>query len=150
MSKVKKFNFKYLKDQASAGSFRRGYECYTNNCILESRVEKNFYHAKVKGNYQDSYQTDLIFKKNAVEARCTCPLKEEWCKHSIAVAIKAIKENAYEKFLFNKFEIQPDLQDEDTELTSPAKGDYVFHFNNKRKPNFFSILIISRQTGKVV
>ena len=76
MGKLKKFNFKYLKEQATAGSFRRGYECYTSNNILESRVEKNFYHAKVKGNYQDFYITDLIFKKNKVEARCNCPLKE--------------------------------------------------------------------------
>ena len=150
VSKVEKFNFKYLKEQASAGSFRRGYECYANDCILESRSEKNFYHAKVKGNYKDYYQTDLIFKKNAVEARCNCPLKEQWCKHAVAVAVKAIKENAYENFLFNKFDIQPDLTDENTELTTPPKGDYIFHFHNKRKPNFFSILIISRETGKVV
>lgn len=147
---TKKFNFKYLKDNASAGSFRRGYECYSNNLILESRAEKNFYHAKVKGNYQDFYNTDLIFKKNTVEARCNCPLKEEWCKHSVAVAIKAIKEKAYENFLLTKFDIQPDLQDENTELTTEPKGNYIFHFNNKRKPNFFSLLIISRETGKVV
>ena len=150
MGKLLKFNFKYLKENSSAGSYRRGYECYSSGNILESKAEKNFYHAKVKGNFKDFYNTDLIFKKNAVEARCNCPLKEEWCKHAIAVAIKSIKENAYENFLLNKFDIEPDLQDENTELTTEPKGDYIFHFNNKRKPNHFSILIISRETGKVV
>ncbi len=150
MSTEKSFNFKYLKEHATAGSFRRGYECYINNYVIDSRAEKNFYHAKVRGNYKDSYQTDLIFKKNAVEARCNCPLKEEWCKHAVAVGIKAIKDNAYDNFMFNKFDVQPDWSDENTELSTKPNGDYIFHFNNKRKPNFFSILVISRETGKVV
>jgi uncharacterized Zn finger protein len=59
--------------------------------ILEATPVKNFYQAKVKGNFQDFYATDLVFKKNAVETRCNCPLKEEWCKHTVAVALKAIE-----------------------------------------------------------
>ena len=121
-----------------------------NGGIAEAKADKNFYHAKVKGNYKDFYSTDLIFKKGSVEARCNCPLKDEWCKHSIAVAIRAIKENAYENYLFNKFDIQPDFSDENTELTKQPEGDYIFHFNNKRKPNFFSILIVARENRKVV
>ncbi len=144
------FNFKYLKEHATAGSWRRGYEYYTKDMILESYPEKNFYMGKVKGSFQDSYNTDLIFKKNKVEARCNCPLKEEWCKHAVAVAIKAIDEHAYEDWLETKYGIEADYSDENTMMTEPPKGNYIFHFNPKRKPNFFSILVMSRTTGKVV
>ena len=144
------FNFKFLKENASAGSWRRGYEYYTSNMILESYPEKNFYKGKVKGNFQDAYSTDLIFKKNKVEARCSCPLKEEWCKHAVAVAIKAINDHAYEDWLETKFGMEFDYPDENTALTEAPTGNYIFHFNPKRKPNFFSILVMSRSTGKVV
>ena len=144
------FNFKYLKDNASAGSWRRGYEYYTKDMILESYPEKNFYMGKVKGSFQDSYNTDLIFKKNKVEARCNCPLKEEWCKHAVAIAIKAIDEHAYEDWLETKFGIEADYSDENTAMEEAPKGNYIFHFNPKRKPNFFSVLVMSRATGKVV
>ena len=96
MSKVFQFNYKTIKDLASAGSWRRGYEYYQKDMVMNAEPVKNFYKAKVKGNYQDAYTTDLIFKKNTVEARCNCPLKEEWCKHSVAVALKAINDHAYE------------------------------------------------------
>ena len=86
------FNFKFLKENATAGAWRRGYEYYQKEMILQSYPEKNFYMGKVKGNFQEAYNTDLIFKKNKVEARCSCPLKDEWCKHAVAVAIKAINE----------------------------------------------------------
>ena len=66
MNRNCKFNFKYLKENATAGSWRRGYEYYTKDMILESYPEKNFYMGKVKGSFQDSYNTDLIFKKNKV------------------------------------------------------------------------------------
>lgn len=144
------FNFKYIKERASAGSWRRGYESHLKSLVLEGYPEKNFYKGKVKGNFQDSYKTDLIFKKTAVEARCDCPLKEEWCKHAVAVGLKAIDEHAYEDFLETKYKIEPHFDDENTELTEPPQGNYIFHFNPKRKPNFFSILIMSRETGKVV
>ena len=83
-----KFNYDFLKNNATSGSWRRGYELYQKDMILESYPEKNFFKGKVKGNYQDFYITDLIFKKNKVEARCNCPLKEEWCKHSVAIGLK--------------------------------------------------------------
>ena len=144
------FNFKYIKDRASAGSWRRGYEAYLKNVVLESYPEKNFYKAKVKGNFKDAYKTDLIFKRTEIEARCDCPLKEEWCKHAVAVAIKAIDEHAFEDFLETKYKIEPNFDDENTALNKPPQGNYIFHFNPKRKPNFFSILVMSRETGKVV
>lgn len=147
---VFKFNFKYLKEVASAGSFRRGYEYHLKKQVSEGVAEKNFYKGKVKGNFKDFYTTDLVFKKNGVEARCNCPLDEQWCKHAVAVACKAIDEHAFEDFLETKYKIEPNFEDENTALTEAPKGNYIFHFNPKRRPNFFSILVMSRETGKVV
>ena len=144
------FNYKFIKEHAGAGSWRRGYEYHTSNMVFDNYPEKNFYMGKVKGNFQDHYNTDLIFKKNKVEARCNCPLKEEWCKHAVAVALKAIDEHAYEDWLETKFGMEFDFPDENTELTEEPDGSYIFHFNPKRKANFFSVLVRSRETGKVV
>ena len=147
---VPEFNYKYIKDRAGAGSWRRGYEYHTKDMVFDTYPEKNFYMGKVKGNFQDYYNTDLIFKKNKVEARCNCPLKEEWCKHAVAVGLKAIDEHAYEDWLETKYGIETDFPDENTALTEEPDGSYLFHFNAKRKANYFSILVRSRETGKVV
>jgi len=145
-----KFNYKFIKDNASPGSWRRGYEYHTKDMVFDDYPEKNFYMGKVKGNFQDHYNTDLIFKKNKVEARCNCPLKEEWCKHAVAVALKAIDAHAYEDWLETKFGMEFDFPDENTTLKEEPKGSYIFHFNPKRKANFFSVLVRSRETGKIV
>ncbi|MFI3301008.1 MAG: DEAD/DEAH box helicase [Candidatus Gastranaerophilales bacterium] len=147
---VQEFNYKFIKDSASAGSWRRGYEYYMKDMVLESYAEKNFYMGKVKGNYKSDYSTDLIFKKNKVEARCNCPLKEQWCKHAVAVALKAIDEHAYETWLYSKFGIETEFPDENTQAPETPKGNYIFHFHAKRKSNVFSLLVRSRDTGKVV
>ena len=149
MSKTE-FNYKFIKDHASAGSWRRGYEYHTKDMVFDNYPEKNFYMGKVKGNFQDHYNTDLIFKKNKVEARCNCPLKEEWCKHAVAVALKAIDEHAYEDWLETKFGMEFEFPDENTVLQEDPQGSYIFHFNPKRKANFFSILVRSRENGKIV
>ena len=65
------FDYKFLKKNATPGSWRRGYEYYQKDMILEAYPEKNFFKGKVKGNYQDFYVTDLIFKKNKVEKYST-------------------------------------------------------------------------------
>lgn len=145
-----KFNYDFLKKNATPGSWRRGYEYYQKDMILESYPEKNFFKGKVKGNYQDFYVTDLIFKKNKIEARCNCPLKEEWCKHSVAIALKAIEEGAYESWMQEKYGVMPDISDVATELEVAPKGSYIFHFNPKRRQNFFSILVRDRVTNKIV
>ncbi len=150
MSTTTEFNYKFIKEHASAGSWRRGYELHTKDMVFDNYPEKNFYMGKVKGNFQAHYNTDLIFKKNKVEARCNCPLKEEWCKHSVAVALKAIDEHAYEDWLETKFGMNFDFPDENTALTEEPEGSYIFHFNPKRKANFFSVLVRSRETGKIV
>lgn len=149
-AKQQEFNYKFIKENAGAGSWRRGYEYHLKDMVFDTYPEKNFYMGKVKGNFQDHYKTDLIFKKNKVEARCNCPLKEEWCKHAVAVALKAIDEHAYEDWLETKYGMEFDFPDENTALTEPPQGNFIFHFNSKRKANFFSILVRSRETGKVV
>ena len=145
-----KFNYDFLKKNATSGSWRRGYEVYQKDLVLEAYPEKNFFKGRVKGNYQDSYVTDLIFKKNKVEARCNCPLKEEWCKHSVAVALKAIESGAYDSWLQDKHDIEPDLSDVVAPQLEKPKGSYIFHFNPKRRQNFFSILVRDRSTNKIV
>ena len=144
------FNYKFIKEHAGAGNWRRGYEYHLKDMVFDTYPEKNFYMGKVKGNFQDHYNTDLIFKKNKVEARCNCPLKDEWCKHAVAVALKAIDEHAYEDWLETKFGLEFDFPDENTELKEEPQGSFIFHFNSKRKANFFSVLVRSRETGKVV
>ena len=145
-----KFNYKFIKDHAGAGSWRRGYEYHQKDMVFDNFPEKNFYKGKTVERCVDYYNTDLIFKKNKVEARCNCPLKEEWCKHSVAVALKAIDEHAYEDWLETKFGMEFDFPDENTALTEEPQGNYIFHFNPKRKANFFSVLVRSRETGKIV
>ena len=144
------FNYKFIKEQAGPGNWRRGYEYHIKDMAFDTYPEKNFYMGKVKGNFQEFYNTDLIFKKNKVEARCNCPLKDEWCKHAVAVALKAIDEHAYEDWLETKFGMEFDFPDENTALTEVPQGSYIFHFNSKRRVNFFSILVRSRETGKIV
>ena len=117
MSKATEFNYKFIKEHATPGSWRRGYEYHLKDMVYDNYPEKNFYMGKVKGNFQDHYNTDLIFKKNKVEARCNCPLKEEWCKHAVAVALKAIDEHAYEDWLETKYGMEFEFPDENTELT---------------------------------
>ena len=150
MNKVFRLNYKYIKEISSAGSWRRGYEYYKKDMILDAAPIKNFYKGRVKGNFQSHYSTDLIFKKGGVEARCNCPLKEEWCKHAVAVALKAADEHAYEDWMETKFNTEFDFPDENVELVNPPEGSYIFHFNNKRRQNFFSILIKDRHTGKII
>ena len=138
------FNYKFIKEHAGAGNWRRGYEYHLKDMVFDNYPEKNFYMGKVKGNFQDH------FKKNKVEARCNCPLKDEWCKHAVAVALKAIDEHAYEDWLETKYGMEFDFPDENTVLTEEPQGSYIFHFNPKRKANFFSVLVRSRENGKVV
>ena len=45
-----KFNYDFLKKNATQGSWRRGYEVYQKDLVLESYPEKNFFKGKVKDN----------------------------------------------------------------------------------------------------
>ncbi len=144
------FNFKYLQENASAGSWRRGYEYHQKNQVQEYHVENNIVKAKVAGNFKSFYDTQLKFKKNGVEPQCSCPLTEKWCKHSVALAIKAINEHEFENFMYKKFGVEPDYSDEIIPPKENKEGNYIFHFNPKRRQNFFSILVMDRNTNKVI
>ncbi len=144
------FNYKYLKENSTPGSWRRGYEYHQKEQVASFDVSKTGIKAKVKGNFKSFYDVELKFKKNSVEPSCSCPLKEKWCKHAIAVALKAIDEHVYDEFLERRFKIQPDYSDEQTFMNDNPKGGYIFHFNAKRRQNFFSILVMDRNTGKVI
>ena len=97
MAAICKFNYKYIKDKATPGSWRRGYESHKNDVVLSCEPKLAGVDAKVKGNFQDSYETSLTFTKTGVKAECSCPLKEEWCKHSIAVGLKVIEDKIYDE-----------------------------------------------------
>lgn len=144
------FNFKYIKENSRPGSWRRGYEYHQKNQVQDFELVRNVLKAKVKGNFKSFYETELNFKKGAVEPKCSCPLDEKWCKHAIAVGLKAIDEHIYEEFLHKRFKVEPDYSDEITPPCENPQGGYVFHFNPKRRQNFFSILVMDRSTGKVI
>ncbi|MDD3238330.1 MAG: DEAD/DEAH box helicase [Candidatus Gastranaerophilales bacterium] len=144
------FNYKYLKDNATPGSWRRGYEYHQKAQVQDIELVRNVLKAKVKGNFKSFYETELNFKKGSVEPKCSCPLKEKWCKHAIAVGLKAIEEHTYEEFLSRRFKVEPDYSDEITPNAENPQGGYTFHFNPKRRQNFFSILVMDRSTGKVI
>ena len=42
------------------------------------------------------------------------------------------------------------MGDEDLPMNENAQGDFIFHFNPKRRQNFFSILVMNRHTKKVI
>ena len=70
-------NFKYIKERASAGSWRRGYNYFKESQLLDICREKNIVKAKVKGNFQDFYNIELTFVEEGIHAKCDCPLEEE-------------------------------------------------------------------------
>lgn len=147
---VCKFNYKYIKDKATPGSWRRGYEGYQKDIVMSYDTKLAGVDAKVKGNFKDAYETSLTFTKNGVKADCSCPLKEEWCKHAIAVGLKVIEDKVYDEYLERVHKIKPEYPDEFVPPLEHPTGRYVFHFNPKRRQNFFSILVMDRETGKVI
>ena len=144
------FNYKYLKENSTPGSWRRGYEYHQKGQVTSFDVGKTGVKAKVKGNFKSFYDVQLKFKKGDIEPSCSCPLKEKWCKHSIAVAMQAIDNHIYDEFLERRFKIKSDYSDSVTEMNNNPNGGYIFHFNPKRRQNFFSILVMDRTTGKVI
>ena len=143
-------NHKYLKDNAKPGSWRRGYEVYQKNLVENLSMSRNVLKAQVKGNFKDHYDVSLTFKKGEIVPSCSCPLEEKWCKHVIALGLNAIDKHIYDEYAQKKYKIKIDNSDEIAEPCENPQGSYVFHFNPKRRQNFFSILVMERETGKVV
>ena len=145
-----KFNNKYIKDRTTQGSWRRGWEYFQKGQIDEIKFHNNMVRAKVKGNFKSHYETALKFTKKEIIPSCNCPLDEPWCKHVVAVAQHAVKNHWYEEFLKEKYEIEPTKSEEDFDFTENPQGGYIFHFNPKRRQNFFSILVQDRNTKKII
>lgn len=145
-----KFNYKYIKDRSTPGSWRRGYESHQKGIVLSYETRLAGVDAKVKGNFKDAYETSLTFTRDGVKADCSCPLKEEWCKHAIAVGLKVIEDKVYDQYLEKTHKIKVEYPDEYIPEIENPQGNYIFHFNPKRRQNFFSILVMDRTTGKVI
>ncbi len=143
-------NHKFLKDSAKPGSWRRGYEVYQKNLVQDVKLTRNVLSSTVKGSYKDHYDVSLKFQKGQIIPSCTCPLKEEWCKHVVALGLTAIDNHIYDQYAEKRYKMKIDYSDEVADAVENPQGAYLFHFNPKRRQNFFSILVMERETGKVV
>ncbi|MEM0951823.1 MAG: SNF2-related protein [Cyanobacteria bacterium P01_H01_bin.74] len=90
------FNFGYIKQQAKPGSWRRGYNYFKENQLTFIDLDMIGVRATVKGKFKEAYTIQLKFKGDRVEPVCDCPLEDKWCKHAIAVALEAVKQNHWE------------------------------------------------------
>ena len=144
------FNNKFIKDSAKPGSWRRGYECYQKGLVTDVALKDNVISGKVKGNFKDHYDVSLKFTKTGVKTSCSCPLDEPWCKHVVALGLSSLKDHHVDELMYEKFDIPPVFFDEDIPMTENPQGGYIFHFNPKRRQNFFSILVMDRNTKRVM
>ncbi len=145
-----KFNNKYIKDNARAGSWRRGYEYFLKGQVENAILEDSTVKAKIKGNFKSHYETQIKFSKVSAKPSCTCPLEEPWCKHAIALGLVALKNHFFDEYLYEKHNITPKFEDEDLPFEENPQGGYIFHFNPKRRQNFFSILVQDRSTKRII
>ena len=104
-------NHKFLKDNAKPGSWRRGYEVYQKNLVQDVKLTRNVLSAIVKGSYKDHYDVTLKFQKGQIIPSCTCPLKEEWCKHVVALGLTAIDNHIYDEYAEKRYKMQIDYSD---------------------------------------
>ncbi len=145
-----KFNNKYIKSKATPGSWRRGYDYFKQNQVEEISLEDDVVTGKIKGNYKAYYETSLKFTQKGVVPQCTCPLSEPWCKHAVALALTSFRDHLWDEYLYEKHNIEPVLEDENLPMHQNPQGHYIFHFNPKRRQNFFSILVQDRETKRIM
>ena len=144
------FNFKYIKDLAAPGSWRRGYDYYKKKMVLGSSREKDIFTAKVKGSFQDSYEIKLHFSEEKVTAECSCPLEEEWCKHAVCVGLYSMKKHFYEQYITEKTGQEFIFEEENpSEVTNPL-GNYKFVLNTKPNPKFIGVQVLDRNNEKKI
>lgn len=113
-------------------------------------MSRNVLKAQVKGNFKDHYDVSLTFRKGEIIPSCSCPLEEKWCKHVVALGLTAVDKHIYDEYAEKRYKIPIDYSDEIAEPCAEPQGSFVFHFNPKRRQNFFSILVMDRETGKVI
>ena len=144
------FNFKYIKDAAAPGSWRRGYEYFQKKLVLEANLVGDTVEASVKGNYQDSYSVKLHFTPEKVSAECTCPLEEEWCKHAVSVGLVSVEKHLFEEYLNKTTGQEFKFEDENLEELMEPKGGYKFLLNTQPVQKFTRVKIIDRSKNEPV
>ena len=138
------FNFKYIKDLAAPGSWRRGYDYYKKKMVLGSKLENDTLTAKVKGSFQDSYEIKLHFSQEKVTAECSCPLEEEWCKHAVCVGLYSIKKHFFETFVTEQTGQEFNFEDETPPEILNPQGSYKFVLNTRPNPKFIGVQVLDR------
>jgi non-specific serine/threonine protein kinase len=144
------FNFKFIKDRSKPGSWRRGYDYFQRSQILEIERQDNIVKAKVKGSFKDSYNIELELLEDDVVAHCDCPLKEEWCKHAVAVGLETVKKHIRDEFITEKTGQTFEYPEENPPSIKKYFGNYKFVLDHKRRPKCISIQIIDRKSNQVV
>ena len=144
------FNFKYIKDLAAPGSWRRGYDYYKKKMVLGSSRENDIFTAKVKGSFQDSYEIKLHFSEEKVTAECSCPLEEEWCKHAVCVGLYSMKKHFYEQYITEKTGQEFVFDDENPPAITNSLGNYKFVLNTKPNPKFVGVQVLDRNNENKV
>ncbi len=144
------FNFKYTKDLAAPGSWRRGYDYYKRGQIINISREGDKVKASVKGSFQDKYDITLHFSEEKVTAECTCPLEEEWCKHAVCVGLESVKRHLYEQFLSEKTGKDFVFEEEDPPEVENPQGGYKFILNSPNNGKFIGIQVIDRAKNDII
>ncbi len=143
------FNFAYVKQRATAGSWRRGYGYLKGSNVKDIKFSKTGVEAKVKGKFKDHYTIKLAFKQDGVKAKCDCPLEEEWCKHSVAVGLNCIEQSLWEEYW--DLPIEDYICEKDVVRTAEDyMGSYRVFLSGKKKKSKISIKFLDRQTGRLV
>ncbi len=149
MTQVIPFNFKSIKEMAKPGSWRRGYGYYrTPGQVISVELTDSGAFGKVKGNFKDAYDIQLIFGDTKVSAVCDCPLEEEWCKHAVAVGLTAIQKHLYETFWdipAPEEETCPPLSE-----TKDYEGSYRFFLGLDVRPKCISLKIEDRRKEEAI
>ncbi|HSA05814.1 MAG TPA: SNF2-related protein [Candidatus Gastranaerophilales bacterium] len=145
-----KFNFKYIKELAAPGSWRRGYDYYRKGQIIKSELKNSEVNASVKGSFKDKYDITLHFTTKKVTAKCTCPLEEEWCKHAVCVGLESVKRHYYEQFLTQKTGEEFYFEEENPPEVENPRGTYKFILNAPENAKYIGIQIVDRVKNDII
>ncbi|MCA9799119.1 MAG: SNF2 helicase associated domain-containing protein [Cyanobacteria bacterium HKST-UBA04] len=135
---------------AKPGSWRRGYGYYrAKGQVSKIELIDVGIQAKVKGNYKAHYTTKLIIDDDGfVSVDCDCPLDEEWCKHAVAVGLKAIDEDVIPRY-FGEHGYEPDKLAPLKKVDPDAfEGRFRFLMSWEEKPKTISFQVFDRRERK--
>ncbi len=91
---VPPFSESIIRRHASAESFRRGQDYYSQGAVLSIVQRGNMIEAKVEGSSPRPYTVRCSFDEhNEPHASCTCPYTwGGWCKHIVATFLTILQE----------------------------------------------------------